>query len=168
MQRGSDPDAPYQPAVQSGWLPVQTNYFYYHLPAASPLPGGSVDTTDGFMARPTTSGYVWRVHIPEDGLYRVTLRGLITLDRTTTYRTLILLKGTATDYNPGNHRYTFASTAPSRTSAIHYAGSLEAVVAARAGEVIYSAAGAGLEYHLGDDTRPQLSSLTVRWIGRYP
>jgi hypothetical protein len=168
MQRGSDPAAAYQPAMQSGWLPGgQTNTLHYHPPAASPLPSGTVDTTNGFMARATVGGYVWRVYLPEDGLYRVTCRAVIALSRMTTYRTVLLIKGTSTEYT-ADHLHVFASCVPSRISATHYAGSVEAVVAARAGEVVYSAAGAGVDHHLADDSRPHLSSLTVRWIGRHP
>ncbi|WP_259454016.1 hypothetical protein [Streptomyces ginkgonis] len=143
--------------------------YYFHPPGTGPHADESFDSTNGFMAR-TVAGasHVWRIYVPEDGLYRVSFRGTITTRTTTIYRQFSLLWGTATDYDPLNSRYVFATSAPSRVTPLQYAGGLESVVALRRDDAVFAVGAAGLDYYLADDAQPGLTSLTVRWIGRYP
>jgi hypothetical protein len=163
----SDPTKP-TPAgtVGQGWAGTnQWIPFRYYRPGEGPLPAHDYDTTGGQMLL-VVDNTVARIVAPEDGLYRVSVGGVI--DTQTGPVDAQLRVGAVPmngSFETGN---VYTATNPGRSNNTRRIGSMTADIPLRKGAHVGVAGLAKAPCFVGTASMVGTSYTSVEWIGRHP
>ncbi|MFD5050424.1 hypothetical protein [Streptomyces tendae] len=174
-QRGSFSGSNPADAIDRGkWLTFNKWLTYpIYEPGKGTAPGEEYDNTGGSMAVPNSSGNVWRLIAPEDGLYAVTFGGVIETNGEANNVHLRLGKNQFTDSDWTSGYASFASHCPGRVhhatnGSSRYMGSISTTINLKKGETVSAGGVADKDYVLANRTMPGRSFLEMRWVGRLP
>ncbi|MFG2228040.1 hypothetical protein [Streptomyces sp. NPDC048644] len=174
-QRGSYSGADPADAYGRGkWLPFNAwAAFPLYVPGNGTSHGEEYDTTGGEMTQPSSSGVLWRLTAPENGIYAITFGGVLEANGEPHNAHFRVGKNQRSDADWSSGHASFASHCPGR---VHYAkdgtsryiGSIATTISLKKSDTISAGAVSDKDFVLARRSLPGRSFLEMRWIGRAP
>ncbi|MFJ2244845.1 hypothetical protein [Streptomyces sp. NPDC087862] len=174
-QRGTYTGSNPADAVDRGaWLPFnQWKTVPFYPPGKGTKKGEEYDTTGGLMTKANSSGHVWNLVAPEDGLYAVTFSCVLETNGESNNVHFRLGKDQRTDADWTSGYASFASHCPGRA---HYASDgtgryvahITSTINLKKDQTMSAGGVADKDFLLGRYNLPGRSSLEMRWVGRLP